>query len=237
MRKPTQAQIEKQKVHRAVEARGEITPIPDPPKKVPTQHKETDEERRERWNDMWGENTDDADCKRLDRIHGMISEEYRGVDSSRIELNLITLAKMYLLRDKAIENGDDAAIKRYTDSIDKVMQSEGMRANDQKPVEALRPDALIDRLEKKGVKLMSQEEVAKYINGDKGKFNTSIDVVDYILNAWNNTVRKNSGESEIGYLPKSLQIEDKFGELQPRLTQKEADTLAELGEIIPPREK
>ena len=84
---------------------------------------------------------------------------------------------------------------------------------------------------------MSQEEVARYINGDKGEFSTSLDVIDQIMLRWINTFRANNGESELGMLPKSLQVEDLYGELQPRLTQKEADTLADLGEVVPPREK
>ena len=142
-----------------------------------------------------------------------------------------------VLQDKAIDAGEADLVKQYTTSIKEIQAMEGMRATDQKPVEALRPDALIDRLEKKGVSLMSQEEVARYINGDKGKYKTSIDIVDEIMAKWINTFRTNNGESELGMLPKSLQVEDLYGELQPRITKKEADTMAELGDVVPPREK
>ena len=237
MRKPTAAEIEKQKVERALEERGEITPIdvPEAPKEEP--HTETDEERRKRWGKTWGKNLSDEEYETIDQTYEMLAEEYRPNITSRMELNLRTLAKLYFLRDKAIESDDSAAIKRHTDSIDKIMGSESMRAGDVKPTEALRPDALIDRLEKKGVTLYSQEEVARYINGDKRKYNTSIDVVDDIMFKWRNTQRINNGESELGLLPKELQVEDTYGELQPKLTRKEAEVLAELGEITPAREK
>ena len=166
----------------------------------------------------------------LDQTHEMLAEEYRPNITSRMELNLRTLAKLYYLRDKAIESDDSAAIKRHTDSIDKIMGSESMRAGDIKPTEALRTDALIDRLEKKGVTLFSQD-------GDKGKYATSIDIVDFIMSKWQNTMRINSGEPEIGILPKLLQVEDVHGELQPHITRKESDILADLGEVVPPREK
>lgn len=237
MKKPTPAEIEKQKVHRSLEGKPKVAPIPTPTEETQTQHKETDDERRERWNHEWGETVPDTDCKKLDQTYDMIAEEYRPNITKRLELNLRDLAKIRLLRDRAIEEGNSSAVKQYTDSIDKIMASESMKAGDVKPVEALRPDALIDRLEKKGVTLMSQEEVAQYINGDKGKYRTSIDIVDFIMLKWMNTFRNNNGESELGMLPKSLQVEDLYGELQPRITEREADAMADLGEIVPPREK
>ena len=237
MRKPTKAEIEKQKVHRALDKEKKVEPIPDPVETPRETHEETQEERRKRWDNVWGANFSDNDCLILDQTHEMLAEEYRPNITSRMELNLRTLAKLYYLRDKAIESDDSAAIKRHTDSIDKIMGSESMRAGDIKPTEALRPDALIDRLEKKGVTLFSQEEVARYINGDKGKYATSIDIVDFIMSKWQNTMRINSGEPEIGILPKLLQVEDVHGALQPHITRKESDILADLGEVVPPREK
>lgn len=236
MKKPTTAEIEKQKVKRATANKKKEDPIPTPVEE-PAEHTETDSERRERWNNTWGETFDDQSCRRMDYIHSMISEEYRGADSPRLKLQLVKLAKLYFLQDAAIDSGNADLVKQYTDSINKILQMEGMRANDQKPVESIRPDALIDRLEKKGVTMMSQEEVARYITGDKGKYKTSIDIVDFIMLKWINTFRQNNGESELGMLPKSLQVEDLYGELQPRLTEKEADALADLNEIVPPREK
>lgn len=236
MKKPTNAEIDKQKVRRASEAKPKVAPIPTKEESAPKSHKETDSERRERWNHEWGESVPDTDCKKLDQTYDMIAEEYRPNITKRLEINLRDLAKIRLLRDKAIEEGNSSAVKQYTDAIDKIMASESMKAGDTRPTEALRPDALIDRLEKKGVTLYSQEEVARYINGDKGKYKTSLDIVDVIMLKNYNTFRQNNGESEIGMVPKSLQVEDLYGELQPRITKKEADTLAELGEVVPPRE-
>lgn len=236
MKKPTTAQIEVQKTKRAVKARGEIKPIEVPEEKPVEPTEETPEERRKRWDKTWGEATTDADCRKLDNTYDMIAEEYRPNITSRLEINLRDIAKIRLLRDKAIEEGNSSAVKQYTDAIDKIMASESMKAGDTRPTEALRPDALIDRLEKKGVTLYSQEEVARYINGDKGKYKTSLDVIDVIMLKNYNTFRQNNGESEIGMVPKSLQVEDLYGELQPRITKKEADTLSELGEVVPPRE-
>lgn len=236
MKKPTTAQIDAQKSKRAEKARGEIKPIEVPEEKPVEPTEETAEERRKRWDKTWGETANDADCRKLDNTYDMIAEEYRPNITSRLEINLRDIAKIRLLRDKAIEEGNSSAVKQYTDAIDKIMASESMKAGDTRPTEALRPDALIDRLEKKGVTLYSQEEVARYINGDKGKYKTSLDVVDVIMLKNYNTFRQNNGESEIGMVPKSLQVEDLYGELQPRITKKEADTLAELGEVVPPRE-
>ena len=237
MKKPTASEIDKQKVHRALEAKPKTEPIPAKKETAPKVHKETESERRERWDHEWGESVPDTDCKKLDQTYDMIAEEYRPNITKRLEINLRDLAKIRLLRDKAIEEGNSSAVKQYTDAIDKIMASESMKAGDVKPVEALRPDALIDRLEKRGVTLYSQEEVAQYINGDKGEYSTSIDIVDFMMLKWMNTYRANNGESELGMLPKSLQVEDLYGELQPRMTQKEADAMADLGEVVPPREK
>lgn len=237
MKKPTPAEIDKQKTHRAIEAKGKKEPLLIKESEAQQPHKETETERRDRWDREWGEAVPDTDCKKLDQTYDMIAEEYRPNITKRLEINLRDLAKIRLLRDKAIEEGNSSAVKQYTDAIDKIMASESMKAGDVKPVEALRPDALIDRLEKRGVTLMSQEEVARYINGDKGEYSTSIDIVDFMMLKWMNTYRANNGESELGMLPKSLQVEDLYGELQPRLTQKEADAMADLGEVVPPREK
>ena len=236
MKKPTTAEIEKQKVHRALDRQEKVEPISDTIEAPTEAHDETAEERRKRWDKTWGEATTDADCRKLDNTYDMIAEEYRPNITSRLEINLRDIAKIRLLRDKAIEEGNSSAVKQYTDAIDKIMASESMKAGDTRPTEALRPDALIDRLEKKGVTLFSREEVVRYINGDKGKYKTSLDIVDYIMLKEYNTFRQNNGESEIGMVPKFLQVEDLYGELQPKITKKEADILAEIGDVPPPRE-
>ena len=204
---------------------------------VEEEQEETPATRKERWSRKWGSEYSDADCEILDRTYEMLSAEYRGAITSRLELALSDISVFRLKRDKAIETGDSAVAKRYQEMIDKVMASEAMKAGDTKPVEALRPDALIDRLEKKGVTLYSQQEVVRYINGDKGAYNTSLDVVDLMMLLIENTMRANAGEAELAELPKSLQVEDRFNELQTKPTRSEIKAMRDLGEVPPMREK
>lgn len=204
---------------------------------VEEEREETPAMRKERWTRKWGSEYSDADCEILDRTYEMLSAEYRGAITSRLELALSDISVFRLKRDKAIETGDSAEAKRYQEMIDKVMASEAMKAGDTKPVEALRPDALIDRLEKRGVTLYSQQEVVRYINGDKGAYNTSLDVVDLMMLLIENTMRANAGEAELAELPKSLQVEDRFNELQTKPTRSEIKAMRDLGEVPPMREK
>lgn len=198
---------------------------------------ETKGERRDRWNHKWGSEYSEKDCEILDRTYDMVSAEYRGAITSRLELALSDISIFRLKRDKAVKAGDSAEAKRYQEMIDKVMAGEAMKAGDTKPVEALRPDALIDRLEKRGVTLYSQQEVVRYINGDKGAYNTSLDVVDLMMLLIENTMRANAGEAELTELPKSLQVEDRFHELKEKPTKSEARAMRDLGEVPPMREK
>ena len=62
MRKPTKAEIEKQKVHRALDKEKKVEPIPDPVETPRETHEETQEERRKRWDNVWGANFSDNDC-------------------------------------------------------------------------------------------------------------------------------------------------------------------------------
>ena len=112
VRKPTTAQIEVQKTKRAVKARGEIKPIEVPEEKPLEKNEETAEERRKRWDKTWGETANDADCRKLDNTYDMIAEEYRPNITSRLEINLRDIAKIRLLRDKAIEEGNSSAVRK-----------------------------------------------------------------------------------------------------------------------------
>ena len=147
------------------------------------------------------------------------------------------IAKLRLERDKAIKRGESQEAKRYQEMINATMSSESMKVADSKPNEQVRVDSIIDYLEKHGAvdngQIVSRNELVSILAGKKVPYNTSIDVVDEIMFAIINTMRKNSGLGEIAELPVDAQIQDKFGELLSSPTDFEKKAMRDLN-IMPP---
>ena len=189
---------------------------------------------------IWGADVSESDVKALEETYNALASEYKGSITPRLAMNLRDIARLRLARDKALKNGYTKEAVQYAGMIDKIMTSEALKAGDAKPVEAFRPDALINRLEKLGVMndetMFDRQGVINYINSDKGTYHTSLDVVDEIMLLIENTRRRNSGETEIVTLPVSLQVQDKFNELKHEMTREEQKNMRELGLMPPPRD-
>ena len=181
-----------------------------------------------------------AEIGELERIYTAQSAEFKGSITPKMEYTLQKLSKLELEQQKAIAEGDGQEAKRYGDMVKDLKKTEGLDAGE-KPVEAFRPDALIVNLEKRGVvkegKFFTKQGVIDYITNDKGCYTTCLDVVDEIMLLIENNRRKNSGESELDKLPKTLQVRDRRHELADGMSEDELDAMADLGLIPPQREE
>ncbi|MBQ5477836.1 MAG: hypothetical protein IIT64_08575, partial [Bacteroidaceae bacterium] len=83
-------------------------------------------------------------------------------------------------------------------------------------------------------KIVGKDELAEILLKDHPQYHTSMDIVDAMLFAIINTMKRNNGESEITSLPLSAQVEDVFGELRKKPTERELKAMAETG-IVPPK--
>lgn len=192
--------------------------------------------QRESWNRKWGADMSEAACTHMDSMYEVISAEYKGSISPRLDLAIRDICKLRYLRDESLQK-DSGEAKRYQEMIDKIMSSEAMKVGDAKPTEAIRVDALADALEKRGVLTdgrFSMKGVLNYIAQDKGAYIETLDIVDAIMLKMINANRTNLGESEFSQLPKDLRVNDVFKELQGKPTSKQAQDMKKL-DVVPSR--
>ena len=220
--------------------------------------KQADIEKREQektkaWRDSmrkkWGSRFDadgnsrdytDAEYRELESYYEIQSAEFNHAITARQEGGVIEVCELRLELKRCIAANDSAGAKRYSDMINSVMSREAMKAGDVKNLEATRIDTLIMNLEKKGAiknhKIVGKDELIDILAEDHPKYHTSTDVVDCIMMAFLNTIRKNNGESELNSLPLSAQVEDVFEELLSQPSQAEKKAMAEIGAVPPLRD-
>lgn len=182
----------------------------------------------------------DAEYRELESYYEIQSAEYNHAITARQEGGVIEVCELRLELKRCIAANDSAGAKRYSDMINSVMSREAMKAGDVKSLEATRIDMLIMNLESKGAiknhKIVGRDELIDIIAKDHPKYHTSRDVVDAIIMAIINTMRKNNGESELDALPLSAQVDDVFDELLSQPSQPERKAMAEIGVVPPMRE-
>ena len=212
----------------------------------PPKEKHSDDwrtEMREKWGsrlDASGNRTDysDGDLLELERLYKNQAAEYNNAMTPRQKAGVIEICTFRLEMNRCIAAGDSAGAKRYSDMINSAMSREAMKAGDVKQLEATRIDSLIVNLENKGAirkhQIVGRDELAEILLKDHPEYHTSMDIVDAMLFAIINTMKRNNGEAEITSLPLSAQVEDVFGELQKKPTERELRALAETG-IVPPK--
>ncbi|MEG2519595.1 MAG: hypothetical protein RSB65_08100, partial [Oscillospiraceae bacterium] len=166
-----------------------------------------------------GDESDESDelftLEKIENSFNILANEYTGALTPRLTMNLRDIAVLRFRRDEAVARGDGMEGKRYGEMIDKIMTAEGLKAGDAKPVENVRVDAIILALENRGAakngQLISKPELIKLLKRDKGKYNTSLDVVDAMMMSIINTMRTNNGDEKLDFLPISAQIQDSLG--------------------------
>lgn len=180
----------------------------------------------------------DAEIRELDRMYEEQAAEYKGAMTQRVDMAIREICICRLEWKKCVGAGDSGGAKKYSDMIKDAMAREGLRANDAKPTETMRVDSLIDRLERKGAmtngSLVGKKQLLEILAADHPQYRTSLDVVDAMMMAIINTMRRNNGQSDLDELPLSAQISDDFGELLTEPTEAEKKTMADIG-VMPPR--
>lgn len=223
------------------------------PKRVAAKQEVPEEERKERnarLRQKWGSkyNADgkaihysEDELLELENIYQRQAAEYKGAITQRIDMALQEISINRLEWKRSIGKGDSISAKRYSDNIKVVMDREGMKANDEKPLEAIKIDGVINALERRGAafdgRIVGRDELIRLINESRGTRLNSIDVVDEMLFAIINTMRKNNSQEELTELPKEAQVVDTKGELHASPTREEKAIMEELGIIPPAREK
>lgn len=197
----------------------------------------------------WGENSaknpyTSEDYDELDRIYEALASDLMaaGGVSVKQEFILRDCAKMTLDRDKmrAIGQYDKAA--KLNKMVQDNLSSEGLRKRDAKPIDDLRIDGIVDRLEKAGLlkngKQCSPDEMFEILFHRRPKYSYTKDAAEQILLYMTNTTRVNDGLSELPTLPPDMRLRDELGEFAEEPDKQEKETYKELGIVkMPPVKK
>lgn len=197
----------------------------------------------------WGENSaknpyTSEDYDELDRIYEALASDLMaaGGVSVKQEFILRDCAKMTLDRDKmrAIGQYDKAA--KLNKMVQDNLSSEGLRKRDAKPIDDLRIDGIVDRLEKAGLlkngKQCSPDEMFEILFHRRPKYSYTKDAAEQILLYMANTTRVNDGLSELPTLPPDMRLRDDLVEFAEEPDEQEKETYKELGIVkMPPVKK
>lgn len=197
----------------------------------------------------WGENSaknpyTSEDYDELDRIYEALASDLMaaGGVSVKQEFILRDCAKMTLDRDKmrAIGQYDKAA--KLNKMVQDNLSSEGLRKRDAKPIDDLRIDGIVDRLEKAGLlkngKQCSPDEMFEILFHRRPKYSYTKDAAEQILLYMVNTTRVNDGLSELPTLPPDMRLRDDLGEFAEEPDEQEKEAYKELGIVkMPPAKK
>ena len=183
----------------------------------------------------------DSDLRELERLYKNLAAEYGDTMTPRQKDGIKEISTYRLEISRCMAAGDSAGAKRYSDMINSAMSREAMKAGDVRQLEQTRIDSLIVNLENRGAikrgKIVGRDELAEILLKDHPQYHTSMDVVDSMLFAIINTMKRNNAEPELTELPLSAQVEDVFGELLSKPTDRELKAMAETGVVPPTREK
>ncbi len=183
----------------------------------------------------------DSDLRELERLYKNLAAEYGDTMTPRQKDGIKEISTYRLEISRCMAAGDSAGAKRYSDMINSAMSREAMKAGDVRQLEQTRIDSLIVNLENRGAikrgKIVGRDELADILLKDHPQYHTSMDVVDSMLFAIINTMKRNNAEPELTELPLSAQVEDVFGELLSKPTDRELKAMAETGVVPPTREK
>lgn len=197
----------------------------------------------------WGENSaknpyTSEDYDELDRIYEALASDLMaaGGVSVKQEFILRDCAKITLDRDKmrAIGQYDKAA--KLNKMVQDNLSSEGLRKRDAKPIDDLRIDGIVDRLEKAGLlkngKQCSPDEMFEILFHRRPKYSYTKDAAEQILLYMANTTRVNDGLSELPTLPPDMRLRDDLGEFAEEPDEQEKESYKELGIVkMPPVKK
>lgn len=191
----------------------------------------TDEQRR-----IWGEgNLSDGlpftaeIYNKLDNQYSNWVDRYRGQTiTPQLQDSIIRLCKWGEIAEHLLRIGNYSDAQKVQAMIQKEMESEQMRKKDEKPVEAMRMDALIIALEDAGLMedglLLTYDELVEALRDThikSQKYDYSLDVADQVIFDMVNSMRANADEEFLSSLPYEMKTEDVYGEFLPEETEAE----------------
>lgn len=187
----------------------------------------TDRQRNE-----WGEGYDGKTYAELDHMYEAFKGDYPMATSKQTYI-LHEAVKLYYDSDRARREGKTTDAARLAKMADDRLASEQMRKKDEKPIEQVRIDAVVDALEKHGYmtngKLLSYDQLIDKIRGDVPKYRYTKDTVDQAILKILNTMACNDGKPELTTLPAELRVTARPGEFAGEPNKKEREAYEKLG--------
>ncbi len=189
----------------------------------------------------------EQDYQRLDSLFKTYSSRLvsaGGYDMQQ-EDTLRTVCKYRLMSDKCFSSGTKNGIElaqRLNKMIQEILSSENLRKKDERPVEEVRIDSIVDSLEKAGLvkegKILPLKELQDALLKRLGtmggnpshKYAYTLDAADHMILAVINTMRANDGYSELSELPEEAKIDAAFAaEFAAKPNETEKDSYEKIG--------
>lgn len=218
----------------------------------------------ERWKATWGNGGDTKpytveDYRRLDELFETYADRQlkAGAMDVQAEYVLRSTCQDQLFAEKCRARGTKEDIAMYT-QINKTIQdrlaSEQMRKRDEKAVEAIQIDSIVDALQRAGLmrrgKLLSLDEVTEVLLRRLGqlggepseKYPHTIDAADQMLHMIQNNMYANDGLPEMAEIQDNMRFDENVTcEFADEPNDKEKEAYKQLGlvreRIVEPREK
>ena len=189
-------------------------------------------EQRERWGTepLWKDVPMTAEIYlELDRQYQMRLASYRGMTiTPTMEDVLVKVARLNVVMNLLMSKGRTKEIGDIQKIVDSLLALEQMRKKDEKPVEAMRIDALVDSLEKAGLmengQFLTYDETVNALRDHfikSKKYDYSLDVADQTILAVLNTMRANADMPQIFDLNDDETVDDEYGEFEAEETERE----------------
>lgn len=165
----------------------------------------------------------------LDRRYEARMARMKGVTvDAQLEDVQRRLCKISLAQDYLLSIGEVGDFDKLQKTADNIQAAEQLRKKDEKPIEALRIDALISALESYGLmeddSFLTYDETVNALRDNlvkSKKYDYSLDVADQmILNILNN-IRANEDLEIMTALEEQYAAEDEYGEFEPEETDRE----------------
>ena len=189
----------------------------------------------------WGEGSGklphtSEDYNEFDRIYSALCADFGGEDnvSAKQQLILRNVAKWTKQMNDAAELGQIDKAKKLSSMIQENLASENLRKKDTKPVEDLRLDGIVDRLEKAGLmkngKRCTPDEAFRLIFDRPCQYAYTADAAEKMLLAIINQARINDGLSELMELPQGVELSnDELGEFAEEPNEAEQEAYEKMG--------
>ncbi|MBQ0124754.1 MAG: hypothetical protein KBS59_00330 [Clostridiales bacterium] len=166
----------------------------------------------------------------LDAQYESKVNDFRGQTiTPEMENTLIDVSKMRVAASYLMSRGDDTYAKLLKSADDR-LSSEQMRKKDEKPMEALRIDALVVALENAGLmengQFLNYDETVNALRDNlikSKKYDYSLDVADQVILDILNSMRANADLIMLNELPEEYSVEDAYGEFEEEETEREKE--------------